>query len=53
MSKINHQFKLAARPVGNVKRSDFDYASEALRDPAETKATPRLGMNEDLLASGL
>ena len=27
--------------------------TEALRDPAETKATPRLGMNEDLLASGL
>jgi NADPH-dependent curcumin reductase CurA len=31
----NHQFKLAARPVGNVKRSDFTYTNEPVRDPAE------------------
>ncbi|MES2073560.1 MAG: NADP-dependent oxidoreductase [Pseudomonadota bacterium] len=35
MNTINHQFKLAARPVGNVKRSDFNITEEALRDPAE------------------
>jgi NADPH-dependent curcumin reductase CurA len=31
----NHQFKLAAHPVGAIKSSDFNYTSEALRDPAE------------------
>jgi NADPH-dependent curcumin reductase CurA len=31
----NHQFKLAARPVGNVKRSDFTYTDEPVRDPAD------------------
>ena len=35
MNNINHQFKLAARPVGNVKRSDFSYTEEVLRAPAE------------------
>lgn len=31
----NHQFRLAARPVGNVKRSDFNLIEENLRDPAD------------------
>ena len=31
----NHQYKLAARPVGNVKRSDFTYTDEPVRDPAD------------------
>ena len=31
----NHQFKLAAHPVGAIKASDFNYTSETLRDPAE------------------
>lgn len=35
MHNVNHQFKLASRPVGSVKRSDFDYTEETLRDPAE------------------
>lgn len=35
MDLINHQFKLAARPVGTAKRSDFNYIAEPLRDPAE------------------
>lgn len=30
---LNHQFKLTNRPVGNVKRSDFIYAGEPVRDP--------------------
>ncbi|HTD03254.1 NADP-dependent oxidoreductase [Undibacterium sp.] len=35
MNTINHQFRLAARPMGNVKRSDFNITEEVLRDPAE------------------
>ncbi len=34
MTTTNHQFKLATRPVGAVKRSDFNYTEEALREPA-------------------
>jgi NADPH-dependent curcumin reductase CurA len=33
MSLTNHQFRLAARPVGLPKRSDFDYTEEPVRDP--------------------
>lgn len=35
MSAINRQFRLAARPVGLPKRSDFDLVSEALPEPGE------------------
>jgi NADPH-dependent curcumin reductase CurA len=35
MHIINHQFRLAARPVGAVKRSDFTYSGEALRELAD------------------
>jgi len=35
MTTLNHQFKLTARPQGNVKRSDFTYTSEPVRDPVE------------------
>jgi NADPH-dependent curcumin reductase CurA len=35
MSTMNHQFRLATRPVGAVKRSDFNYASEAVRTLAD------------------
>ena len=35
MNAVNRQFKLAHRPVGEVKRSDFEFASSPLRDPAE------------------
>ena len=35
MNATNHQFKLATRPVGAVKRSDFHYTEEALRDPVD------------------
>jgi NADPH-dependent curcumin reductase CurA len=34
MSTINHQFRLAARPVGLPKRSDFNYTEEPVQDPA-------------------
>jgi NADPH-dependent curcumin reductase CurA len=33
MSPINHQFRLAARPVGLPKRSDWNYTQEPVRDP--------------------
>jgi NADPH-dependent curcumin reductase CurA len=35
LNTLNHQFKLAARPVGGTKRNDWNYTSEALRDPVE------------------
>lgn len=35
MAFINHQFRLAARPVGMVKRSDFNYTEEPARSPSE------------------
>jgi NADPH-dependent curcumin reductase len=33
MNLINHQFRLAARPVGLAKRSDWSYTEEPVRDP--------------------
>jgi len=38
----NHQFKLATRPVGNVKRSDFTYTNEPVRDPAEGEVVVKI-----------
>src|SRR4029078_10306195 len=34
MAATNHQFRLAARPEGLPKRSDFNYTEEPVRDPA-------------------
>src|SRR3954465_9214293 len=33
MPATNHQFRLAARPVGLPKRSDFNYTEAPVRDP--------------------
>ena len=33
MAMINHQFRLAARPVGLPKRTDWKYTEEPVRDP--------------------
>jgi NADPH-dependent curcumin reductase len=33
MSATNHQFRLAARPAGMPKRSDWNYTEEPVRDP--------------------
>ncbi|HJT52249.1 MAG TPA: NADP-dependent oxidoreductase [Candidatus Angelobacter sp.] len=33
MAITNHQFRLAARPVGMPKSSDWNYTQEAVRDP--------------------
>jgi NADPH-dependent curcumin reductase CurA len=35
MNRINHQFRLAARPVGMLKRSDWNYTEEPVREPGE------------------
>ena len=37
MSIANHQFRLAARPVGAVKRSDFNYVEEPARAPGDNE----------------
>lgn len=42
MSIINHQFRLATRPVGAVKRSDFSYTSEAVRPLADGEVLVRI-----------
>ena len=34
MSLVNHQFRLAARPSGLPKRSDWNYTEEPVHDPA-------------------
>ncbi|MGH9675572.1 MAG: NADP-dependent oxidoreductase [Candidatus Acidiferrum sp.] len=35
MNLINHQFRLAARPVGMPKRGDWNYTEEPVRDPGD------------------
>jgi NADPH-dependent curcumin reductase CurA len=35
MDLTNHQFKLAARPVGLLKASDWSYTEEPVREPAD------------------
>jgi NADPH-dependent curcumin reductase CurA len=35
MSKLNHKFELAARPVGMPKRNDWAYKEEAVREPSD------------------
>jgi NADPH-dependent curcumin reductase len=35
MSKLNHKFELAARPVGTPKRTDWAYREEPVREPVE------------------
>ena len=38
MNATNHQFRLASRPVGMPKRSDWNYAEEPVRVPADGEA---------------
>jgi NADPH-dependent curcumin reductase len=35
MKAINHQFRLAARPVGMPKRSDWNYVDEPVSEPGD------------------
>jgi NADPH-dependent curcumin reductase len=37
MTLRNHQFRLAARPVGAVKRTDFNYLDEPVRSPGDNE----------------
>jgi NADPH-dependent curcumin reductase CurA len=37
MNLTNHQFRLAARPVGLPKRSDWNYVEEPVRDPGQNE----------------
>jgi NADPH-dependent curcumin reductase CurA len=37
MSATNHQFRLAARPVGLPKRTDWSYTEEPVRSPADNE----------------
>ena len=37
MDTINHQFRLAARPVGMAKRTDWNYVEEPVRQPVEAE----------------
>ncbi|MFL5843827.1 MAG: NADP-dependent oxidoreductase [Solirubrobacteraceae bacterium] len=38
MAPTNQQFRLAARPQGNVKREDFDFVEEPAGEPGEGEA---------------
>jgi len=42
MNLVNHQFRLAARPVGMPKRSDWSYTEEPVRDPGEGEVLVKL-----------
>ena len=35
LTQINHQFRLAARPIGLPKRVDWEYTEEPVREPGE------------------
>ena len=35
MDLVNHQFRLAARPVGMPKRSDWAFTEEPVREPGD------------------
>jgi NADPH-dependent curcumin reductase CurA len=41
MNTLNHQFRLAARPVGMPKRSDWNYTEEPVRSPGEGEVLVR------------
>jgi len=38
---MNHQFRLAARPAGMPKRSDWNYVEEAIREPGDNEVLVR------------
>jgi hypothetical protein len=39
---VNHQFRLAKRPVGMVQRSDFEYAEAPVAEPGEGEALVKI-----------
>jgi NADPH-dependent curcumin reductase CurA len=42
MDITNHQFRLAARPVGLPKRSDWSYTEEPVREPGDNEVLVKL-----------
>jgi NADPH-dependent curcumin reductase len=42
MDATNHQFKLAARPVGLLKASDWNYTEEPVREPGDGEVLIRI-----------
>jgi NADPH-dependent curcumin reductase CurA len=42
MDAVNHQFRLAARPVGLPKPSDWTYVEEPVRDPGDGEVLVRI-----------
>jgi NADPH-dependent curcumin reductase CurA len=42
MNLKNHQFRLAARPVGMAKRSDWNYVEEPVREPEDGELLVKL-----------
>ena len=42
MNPVNHQFRLAARPVGMPKRSDWKYTEEPVGDPRDGELLVKL-----------
>jgi NADPH-dependent curcumin reductase CurA len=42
MDVVNHQYRLAARPVGLPKDSDWDYTEEAVPDPGDGEVLVRI-----------
>ena len=42
VSTLNHQFRLAARPVGLPKRTDWSYTEEPLRAPNDNEVQVRI-----------
>jgi NADPH-dependent curcumin reductase len=42
LSTVNHQFRLAARPVGLPKRTDWSYTEEPVRAPNEGEVLVRI-----------
>ena len=44
MSPQNKQFRLAARPVGLPKRSDWNITTEPVREPAEGEVLVKVAL---------
>ena len=42
MDSVNHQFRLAARPVGMPKRTDWSYTEEPVRQPGDNEVLVKI-----------
>ena len=39
---LNHQWRLISRPVGNLKQTDFEWASAPIPEPGEGEVLVRV-----------